>query len=63
MEPLQQLCRLGVSIWLDDLSRSLVRSGRLADLVRGRSVVGVTSNPTIFATALSDGAGLRQPGR
>ncbi len=55
MEPLQQLSRLGVAIWLDDLSRSLVRSGRLADLVRDRCVVGVTSNPTIFATALADG--------
>jgi len=55
MEVLQELSRLGVSIWLDDLSRSLVRSGRLADLVRDRCVVGVTSNPTIFATALSDG--------
>jgi transaldolase len=55
MEVLQQLSRLGVSIWLDDLSRSLVRSGRLADLVRDRCVVGVTSNPTIFATALADG--------
>ena len=51
---LQELSRLGVSIWLDDLSRSLVRSGRLADLVRDRCVVGVTSKPTIFATALAD---------
>jgi len=55
MEVLQELSRLGVSIWLDDLSRSLVRSGRLADLVRDRCVVGVTSNPTIFATAMADG--------
>jgi transaldolase len=44
----------GVSVWLDDLSRELVRSGDLARLV-DRGVVGVTSNPTIFASALAKG--------
>ncbi len=45
----------GVSIWLDDLSRELVASGELARLVAERNVVGVTSNPTIFAAAFAHG--------
>ena len=45
----------GVSIWLDDLSRELIETGDLADLVTNRHVVGVTTNPSIFASALSDG--------
>ncbi|WP_336921143.1 transaldolase [Aquipuribacter sp. SD81] len=53
-EPVAALSRHGVSVWLDDLSRDLVRSGDLAGLV-GRGVVGVTSNPTIFASALAKG--------
>lgn len=50
------LSEAGVSIWLDDLSRERLTSGNLADLIRDLSVVGVTTNPTIFATAMSDGA-------
>ncbi|MGF1646173.1 MAG: transaldolase [Kineosporiaceae bacterium] len=53
--PLAELARHGVSVWLDDLSRDLVRSGDLARLVQ-RGVVGVTSNPTIFAAALAKGS-------
>jgi transaldolase len=45
----------GVSIWLDDLSRERLRTGNLADLVASRDVVGVTTNPTIFAAAVSKG--------
>ena len=52
---LAELSAAGVSIWLDDLSRERIESGNLADLVKNRSVVGVTTNPTIFATALKDG--------
>jgi transaldolase len=52
---LKALSDAGVSIWLDDLSRERIESGNLADLVKHRSVVGVTTNPTIFAAALSDG--------
>lgn len=52
--PLAQLSRAGVSIWLDDLSRSRITSGSLAALVEDRNVVGVTTNPTIFAAALAD---------
>jgi transaldolase len=53
---LKQLSDAGVSIWLDDLSRRRLTSGNLAELVRDRHVVGVTSNPTIFAAALANAA-------
>jgi len=52
---LQQLSEAGVSIWLDDLSRERLETGNLADLVANSHVVGVTSNPSIFQAALSDG--------
>ncbi|MFC5994678.1 transaldolase [Pseudonocardia hispaniensis] len=52
---LAALSQAGVSIWLDDLSRDRLRTGDLAALVRDRCVVGVTTNPTIFAAALADG--------
>ncbi|UNX56205.1 transaldolase [Georgenia sp. TF02-10] len=52
---LGELSRCGVSIWLDDLSRGRLTSGGLARLVRDRHVVGVTTNPTIFAGALAKG--------
>lgn len=55
--PLQQLSANGVSIWLDDLSRSRIESGNLASLISSRSVSGVTTNPTIFAGALGKGEG------
>lgn len=45
----------GVSIWLDDLSRSALTTGKLAKLIADVNVVGVTTNPTIFAGALTDG--------
>jgi transaldolase len=52
---LKELADAGVSIWLDDLSRERIETGNLADLVREKSVVGVTTNPTIFASAIADG--------
>ncbi|MBB3665809.1 MULTISPECIES: transaldolase [Prauserella salsuginis group] len=52
---LAALSQAGVSIWLDDLSRDRINSGNLAELIRDKHVVGVTTNPTIFAGALSDG--------
>ncbi|GAA5166495.1 MULTISPECIES: transaldolase [Amycolatopsis] len=52
---LAQLSDAGVSIWLDDLSRERLDSGNLAALIRDKHVVGVTTNPTIFANALSHG--------
>ncbi|HEV2452580.1 MAG TPA: transaldolase [Streptosporangiaceae bacterium] len=54
-DTLQQLTDAGVAIWLDDISRDRLRTGNLAALVRDQHVVGVTSNPTIFAHALSSG--------
>jgi transaldolase len=50
---LTQLTQLGVSVWLDDLSRESLDSGLLARLTTTRDVVGVTTNPTIFAGALT----------
>ena len=53
--PLTELSAQGVSVWLDGLSRELLAGGRLQALIRDRRVVGVTTNPTIFAAALADG--------
>ena len=50
---LQQLHEAGVSIWLDTLSRQLLRSGEFAELIGDYSVTGATSNPTIFAKAIT----------
>jgi transaldolase len=52
-EKLAQLSEAGVAVWLDDLSRDRIRSGGLQSLVDDYSVVGVTTNPTIFAAAIS----------
>ena len=53
--PTAHLVAEGVSIWLDDLSRQRIITGNLADLIVTRNVSGVTTNPTIFAGALSKG--------
>ena len=53
---LAQLSAAGVSVWLDDISRERLTTGNLADLIRDKHVVGVTSNPTIFAHALASGS-------
>jgi transaldolase len=52
-DTLTDLSNAGVSIWLDDLSRVRLASGGLAALARDRHVAGVTTNPTIFANAIS----------
>lgn len=52
---LQALADAGVSIWLDDLNRPMILSGDLERLLEDQGVVGVTTNPTIFAAALKDG--------
>jgi transaldolase len=54
-DKLGQLSDLGVAVWLDDISRERLRTGNLAALMKDSHVVGVTSNPTIFASALSKG--------
>ncbi|MPZ63135.1 MAG: transaldolase [Propionibacteriales bacterium] len=53
-ERLQALSKAGVSVWLDDISRERLRDGHLESLIKDKSVVGVTSNPTIFAKAVSE---------
>jgi transaldolase len=52
---LGQLSEAGVSVWLDDISRDRLRTGNLQELIDHYHVVGVTSNPTIFAHALDHG--------
>ena len=56
MSALADLTAAGVAVWLDDLSRTRLESGNLAELVATKDVVGVTTNPSIFQKALSDGA-------
>ncbi|MFK4101254.1 transaldolase [Streptomyces sp. NPDC019531] len=55
-ESLDRLAARGVAVWLDDLSRERLAGGGLADLVGEQRVVGITSNPTIFAKAIRSGA-------
>jgi transaldolase len=52
---LHQLSELGQSVWIDFLSRQMLRSGKLARMMEKDAVVGVTSNPTIFQKAISEG--------
>jgi transaldolase len=59
-DPLRQLSEAGVAVWLDDLSRDRLQTGNLSDLIRDRSLVGITTNPTIFQKAIS-GSDLYNP--
>ena len=52
---LHQVSELGQSVWIDFLSRKLVHGGELARMMEEDAVVGVTSNPTIFQKAISQG--------
>jgi transaldolase len=73
MNRLERLQNAGVSIWLDTLSRDLLDSGAFAELIADSAVTGATSNPTIFAKAITGsdryddqlraavGAGVRDP--
>ena len=54
-DDLAELSAQGVAVWLDDLSREPLAGGQLKSLIADRHVVGITTNPTNFATALSDG--------
>jgi transaldolase len=56
MSNLHDVSQAGVSIWLDDLSRDRLQSGSLAALIEGSSVVGVTTNPSIFSAAIKGSA-------
>jgi transaldolase len=52
---LHELSELGQSVWIDFLSRKLLQSGKLAQMMEEDAVVGVTSNPTIFQKAIAEG--------
>ena len=52
---LHKLSALGQSVWIDYLSRDLLQTGELERMMREDAVVGVTSNPTIFQKAISQG--------
>ena len=54
-QPLQRLSELGQSVWVDYLSRESIRGGHLQELIDDDSVVGATSNPTIFQKAMTAG--------
>ena len=55
MTHIDELASLGTSTWLDDLSRDRITSGNLAEVIENKSIVGVTTNPAIFAAAMSKG--------
>lgn len=57
LNPLQDLAAAGVAVWLDDLSRPMIESGALAEVVERDGVIGITTNPTIFAKAIGAGEG------
>ncbi|WP_328975786.1 transaldolase [Streptomyces canus] len=59
-DALKRLSEEGVAIWLDDLSRKRITSGNLAELIDQQHVVGVTTNPSIFQKAISEGDGYDQ---
>jgi transaldolase len=59
-DALKRLSEEGVAIWLDDLSRKRITSGNLAELIDQQHVVGVTTNPSIFQKAISEGHGYDQ---
>ncbi|MFE7814113.1 transaldolase [Streptomyces sp. NPDC057433] len=59
-DALKRLSDEGVAIWLDDLSRKRITSGNLAELIDQQHVVGVTTNPSIFQKAISEGDGYEQ---
>jgi len=52
---LHKLSARGVSVWIDFLSRQMLESGQLAQMMKEDAVVGVTTNPTIFQKAIAEG--------
>ncbi len=55
MKPTQQLHDLGQSLWLDNITRGILDDGTLKGYIDELSVTGLTSNPTIFDKAITDG--------
>jgi len=56
---IRQLRQIGQSIWLDNLTRSMLEGGDLERLVGAGEVTGVTTNPSIFRSAIANGAAYR----
>jgi transaldolase len=56
VKPTQQLHDAGQSLWIDDITREMLDSGRLAKMIAELSVTGLTSNPTIFEKAVGKGS-------
>ena len=56
MKPTQQLHDAGQSLWIDDITREMLNSGRLTKMIAELSVTGLTSNPTIFEKAVGKGS-------
>src|ERR1700709_2463747 len=57
---LDDLAAARVSVWLDDLSRPRIQTGSLARMVDAGDIVGITTNPTIFAKAIGAGSGYEE---
>src|ERR1700753_2110027 len=57
---LKDLAKEGVSVWLDDLSRPLIKNGALAKMVDDGEIVGITTTPTICAKAIGSGSGCEE---
>jgi transaldolase len=53
LNPLFAIEQLGQSIWMDNLSRDIIQSGELADMIQTRGLLGITSNPAIFEKAIA----------
>ncbi len=56
--PTHELAQAGQSPWIDSLSREMLRSGRLKQMIASQGVLGLTSNPSIFQTAITEGQGV-----
>ena len=59
--PLLELRKLGVSAWLDDISRRMLQDGSLARLIHEDGIAGLTSNPAIFANSIMTDPQYGQP--
>lgn len=53
MNPLHRLTEYGQSLWLDDISRGLIKRGELRRLIEEDRLTGLTSNPALFSKAIS----------
>jgi transaldolase len=56
MNHLLEIEQLGQSIWMDNLSRNLIDSGELKEMIESRGIRGITSNPAIFEKAIAGNA-------